>query len=174
MYQLMIMITGMISSVIFTQMNHPLAMGLMLLIQTLIICLATGLMASNFWFSYVLFLVFLGGLLVLFIYVTSLASNEMFSLSSKMMIILIPPIFLVITLTLFTDLIPTMMNYLNADMGPLSLQATYGEESSQTLMKLYSHPTNFITLMLVLYLFLTLIAVVSITNIFNGPLREKN
>merc|ERR1712198_806681 len=66
-------------SLFFTRLSHPLAIGLALLSQTILICLITGLSSSSFWFSYILFLIFLGGILVLFIYVTSLASNEMFT-----------------------------------------------------------------------------------------------
>merc|ERR1739838_23170 len=62
----------------FTRLVHPLAIGLALLFQTILICCTTGLSNLSFWFSYILFLIFLGGILVLFIYVTSLASNEMF------------------------------------------------------------------------------------------------
>merc|ERR1712221_33590 len=65
-------------SLFFTRLSHPLAIGLALLSQTILICLITGLSSSSFWFSYILFLIFLGGMLVLFIYVTSLASNEIF------------------------------------------------------------------------------------------------
>nr|QNV11699.1 NADH dehydrogenase subunit 6 [Rhamphomyia barbata] len=86
MTQMILSLMIMISSFIFMQMNHPLAMGLMLLMQTFLICLITGLMTKSFWFSYILFLIFLGGMLVLFIYVTSLASNEMFSMSMNLMI----------------------------------------------------------------------------------------
>ena len=50
-------------------------MGLTLLIQTILVSIISGLITKTFWFSYILFLVFLGGILVLFIYVTSLASN---------------------------------------------------------------------------------------------------
>nr|YP_009383609.1 NADH dehydrogenase subunit 6 [Zelandoperla fenestrata]ARS43781.1 NADH dehydrogenase subunit 6 [Zelandoperla fenestrata] len=174
MYQSIIMIVGMLSSITFTQMNHPLAMGLMLLVQTLIICLATGMMAKSFWFSYILFLVFLGGLLVLFIYVTSLASNEMFSLSTKIIVFISGPLVLLTLLSMSTDMLITLTNYLNSDMITLQSSFMYQEEATQTLLKLYNAPTSIITLMLVAYLFLTLIAVVSITNIFNGPLREKN
>jgi len=72
-----------ICSSIFSTIKHPLAMGLILLIQTIFICLLRGLLIKSFWFSYILFLIFIGGILVLFIYVTSLASNEIFSFSIK-------------------------------------------------------------------------------------------
>ena len=42
------------------------------------------------------------------------------------------------------------------------------------LIKLYRTPTRIITILLDIYLFLTLIAVVKITNIFKGPLRQSN
>lgn len=69
------------SALIFINLKHPVALGLTLILHTLLISGVTGLAVGNFWFSYVLFLVFLGGVLVLFIYITSLASNEKFSLN---------------------------------------------------------------------------------------------
>lgn len=155
-------------------MLHPLAIGIVLLFQTLIICLLAGLIAQRYWFSYVLFLVFLGGLLVLFIYVTRLASNEIFSLSTKMILTFSAPLILAILIILFIDLLPTIINYFNSDLTPISGSSPYQEETSLTLIKLYNEYTSLITLILVIYLFLTLLAVVNVTNIFNGPLREKN
>lgn len=43
-----------------------------------------------------------------------------------------------------------------------------------TLIKLYTQPTSLLTLTLVIYLLLTLIVVVKITNIQEGPLRQIN
>nr|YP_010946762.1 NADH dehydrogenase subunit 6 [Pseudophoraspis kabakovi]WGO57519.1 NADH dehydrogenase subunit 6 [Pseudophoraspis kabakovi] len=154
-------------SIMFTQMNHPLAMGLMLLIQTMMVSMITGLLTQSFWFSYVLFLIFLGGMLVLFIYVTSLASNEMFSLSTKLLIMSI--VIMMISMTLFSTLkFPNLMNQESFSFLMIN------NNSSLPLTKLYNQPTNMITIMLASYLFLTLIAVVKITNIFKGPLRQFN
>nr|YP_010267394.1 NADH dehydrogenase subunit 6 [Neoperla bimaculata]UIF93994.1 NADH dehydrogenase subunit 6 [Neoperla bimaculata] len=169
---LFLMLSSLIS-LTFTQINHPLAMGLILLTQTLVVCFITGLLSQSFWFSYILFLVFLGGLLVLFIYVTSLASNEMFSLdpSTFMPWVLF---FLISTLGIFFfDPILTLTNTKNTDLIS-SILMSCQQEASPSLMKLYNSPTYLITLMLALYLFLTLIAVVQITDIFMGPLRSTN
>nr|YP_009229606.1 NADH dehydrogenase subunit 6 [Pteronarcella badia]ALT66163.1 NADH dehydrogenase subunit 6 [Pteronarcella badia] len=173
-FHLIIMSTSSILSIIFTQMSHPLAMGLMLLLQTLMICLMTGFMTQSFWFSYILFLVFLGGLLVLFIYVTSLASNEMFSLSVSTLIFTSGPLLIILFIIMFLDPMPWLTSIISNDMNSISDMLNYQEESTISLMKLYNQPTGFITLMLVIYLFLTLIAVMKITNIFYGPLRQKN
>nr|AVN67442.1 NADH dehydrogenase subunit 6 [Gromphadorhina portentosa] len=162
----MFLTLSMVTSFMFTQMNHPLAMGLMLLIQTILIAMITGLMSHSFWFSYILFLIFLGGMLVLFIYVTSLASNEMFTLSTP----------LIITTMLMTPFILILLNksFIMKSQETLMFQSTLNSLINLPLIKLYNLPTNIITIILASYLFLTLIAVVKITNIFIGPLRQMN
>nr|YP_010236189.1 NADH dehydrogenase subunit 6 [Desmomyia sinensis]QTD82963.1 NADH dehydrogenase subunit 6 [Desmomyia sinensis] len=161
-------------SFIFTQMTHPLAMGLVLLLQTLLICLITGLFTKTFWFSYILFLIFLGGMLVLFIYVTSLASNEMFSFSMKTFTISL--MFLMFIMMFFFIMDSSLINnmFINNEMYNLNIMNSYIKENSLNLNKLYNFPSNMITLLLINYLLLTLIAVVKITNIFYGPLRPMN
>nr|WNH42576.1 NADH dehydrogenase subunit 6 [Neoperla arambourgana]WNH42577.1 NADH dehydrogenase subunit 6 [Neoperla arambourgana] len=162
-----------ILSFILTLITHPLAMGLVLLTQTLIICLTTGLMTHSFWFSYILFLVFLGGLLVLFIYVSSLASNEMFSFTPSAVIVMMS--FGLMSFMIYFIIDPLSFPYYSKSTDTSNaFLPTWMDESTPALMKLYNNPTSLITLMLALYLFLTLIAVVQITKIFHGPLRQKN
>nr|AVN67843.1 NADH dehydrogenase subunit 6 [Ergaula capucina] len=151
-------------SINFMQMSHPLAIGLILLIQTITLCLISGLMSQTFWFPYILFLIFLGGMLILFIYVTSLASNEMFNLSTK-----------IITMNLIMMILLYMLpyNYMmqnNSDITNIFYMMN--NTSTCPLMKLYNEPNGFITIMLANYLFLTLIVVTKITNISKGPLRN--
>nr|YP_009693807.1 NADH dehydrogenase subunit 6 [Panorpa debilis]QEI03730.1 NADH dehydrogenase subunit 6 [Panorpa debilis] len=175
MFQFLFLSLNMIFSFIFMQMNHPLAMGLVLLIQTLLICMITGLVTSTFWFSYILFLVFLGGMLILFIYMTSLASNEMFTFSSKLTLMMIFTIMISITMFFIIDQNLWIFNFINIDMENMfKLNFLNMSENSLNLTKLYNFPTSIITIMLINYLFLTLIAIVKITNIFYGPLRQKN
>nr|AMH85497.1 NADH dehydrogenase subunit 6 [Microsepsis sp. ACMJ-2016] len=174
MMQLSLYSITLVTSFIFMQMNHPLAMGLMLLIQTLLICLMTGLMAKSFWFSYILFLIFLGGMLVLFIYVTSLASNEMFSLSIKMFITSI--IFISISMIILWIMNNMFISSLfsNNEMEMMNSMNSYISENSLFLYKLYNYPVNLMTILLMNYLLITLIAVVKITKLFYGPLRPMN
>nr|YP_010463419.1 NADH dehydrogenase subunit 6 [Peltoperlopsis sagittata]UUK29395.1 NADH dehydrogenase subunit 6 [Peltoperlopsis sagittata] len=174
MLNLIIMTASLSLALTFVTMNHPLAMGIMLLLQTLVICLITGLISQSYWFSYILFLVFLSGLLILFIYVSSLASNEMFSLSSPYLFMNLIPLTLVTLTISLTDPMPWMNNILNSDTMFNLLTYSSMEETSQSLLKLYNQPTSMITLMLVIYLLLTLVIIVKITSIFQGPLRQKN
>nr|AVN68341.1 NADH dehydrogenase subunit 6 [Amazonina sp. Z256E] len=161
----MLMSFSIMLSILFSQTNHPLALGLILLSQTITISILLGMIHHSFWFSYILFLVFLGGMLVLFIYVTSLASNEMLSISINIII------FPLILLTMFIVLTHFNFPYENQEtINTLSMKNL----TTNSIMKLYNQPTNTITIMMASYLFLSLIAVVKIINIFKGPLRKTN
>nr|YP_010286293.1 NADH dehydrogenase subunit 6 [Ornithomya biloba]UKS08902.1 NADH dehydrogenase subunit 6 [Ornithomya biloba] len=170
MIQWILLMLMFMTNLIFMFMNHPLAMGLILLIQTTLISMSTGLMINSFWFSYILFIVFLGGMLVLFIYVTSLASNEMFSFSIKLMLY---SMLLFITNLLIIMLMDKnmMMQYMNLETQFINNDSSYLMENSLNLNKMYNYPTNMITILLMNYLLITLIAVVKITNLSKGPLR---
>nr|ATN41239.1 NADH dehydrogenase subunit 6 [Endopterygota sp. 24 LC-2017] len=165
---------ALIFSFIFMQMSHPLALGLMLLFQTTCVCMITGLINSSFWFSYILFLIFLGGMLVLFIYVTSLASNEMFSLSMKLTFISLMSFLLLICISLIIDKSSLAPFIQNNEMNSISSLHSYFSENSLNLNKLYNYPTNLITILLMNYLLIALIAIVKITKMFFGPLRFMN
>nr|UCU06777.1 NADH dehydrogenase subunit 6 [Xylota coquilletti] len=171
MMQLLLYSLTLIFSFIFLQMSHPLSMGIMLLIQTLMICCITGMMTKSFWFSYILFLIFVGGMLVLFIYVTSLASNELFSIEMKMTTIMIISLLFLIMIILFMDKMIMIFNSMNLEMNSIMNINSFIKENSLNLNKLYNYPTNMITILLINYLLITLIAIVKITKLFYGPIR---
>nr|YP_009104325.1 NADH dehydrogenase subunit 6 [Aedes notoscriptus]AIV00382.1 NADH dehydrogenase subunit 6 [Aedes notoscriptus] len=170
---LFIMLTSFITSFIFMQMKHPLAMGLMLLIQTFLTSLLTGMLVKTFWFSYVLFLIFMGGMLVLFIYVTSLSSNEMFSMSFKLLFTTMIMLMIFMFLFFFMDT-SIMEQFINNNEMNMFFFNSFLPENIIELNKMYNFPTNLITLMLINYLFLTLLVTVKITKKNYGPLRPMN
>nr|AFO73467.1 NADH dehydrogenase subunit 6 [Anopheles koliensis] len=174
MTKLIIMTICLIMSFIFMQMKHPLSMGLMLLIQTFLTCLITGVYVKTFWFSYILFLIFLGGMLILFIYVTSLSSNEMFSMSFSLLLISSSMIFTFLILFFILDKTLIEQFITNLEMQKLSIMNNLINENILALNKMYNFPTNLITLLLINYLFLTLLVTVKITKKFYGPLRPMN
>nr|YP_009441679.1 NADH dehydrogenase subunit 6 [Amara communis]AOY39198.1 NADH dehydrogenase subunit 6 [Amara communis] len=170
----MLLLTSLIMTIMFLFLNHPLSMGLILLIQTLLITLISGLFSYSYWFSYILFLVMIGGMLVLFIYMTSLASNEMFKFSIKTSIIIMIMIITTIMIYFFIDYMMINPLFKNSNMMEiLNNMIMMKNENLLTLNMIYNKPNYMINLMLMNYLFLTLIAVVKITNINYGPLRQK-
>nr|ARH53828.1 NADH dehydrogenase subunit 6 [Elaphrus cupreus] len=170
----MFLIMNLSMTIIFLLLNHPLSMGLTLLIQTILISLMSGMFSYSYWFSYILFLVMLGGMLVLFIYMTSLASNEMFNFSMKLFTMIILFMILMIIMYMMIDYMMFNPLFKNSNlMEFFNEMKFFKNENIYTLNMIYNKPNNLITLMLVNYLFMTLIAVVKITNIKYGPLRQK-
>jgi NADH-ubiquinone oxidoreductase chain 6 len=113
-------------------------------------------------------------MLVLFIYVTSLASNEIFNFSIKLLGLNLLIIFLS-TIVLYIVDQAIFINYIkNYEISSIPFISLFLEENRIILNKLYNFPINIITIILIIYLFLTLIAIVKITNIFEGPLRPNS
>nr|YP_009538010.1 NADH dehydrogenase subunit 6 [Limenitis albomaculata]AYN60753.1 NADH dehydrogenase subunit 6 [Limenitis albomaculata] len=162
-------------SILLYFINHPLAMGLLILIQTLFTCLISGMLINTYWFSYILFLIFLGGLLVLFIYVSSVASNELFKINLTNKFFLIYILIIMIFSILFKNNLIWMNFSFNDEMiNFYNLNLFFNNEYNFNLSKLYNKQNYFMMMMLIIYLFITLIAIVKITNIFFGPLRSYN
>nr|YP_010040754.1 NADH dehydrogenase subunit 6 [Basilepta fulvipes]QOZ40932.1 NADH dehydrogenase subunit 6 [Basilepta fulvipes] len=150
-------------SISFMMLNHPLSMGFNILMLTILISLTTGMMNSTFWFSYILFLVLIGGLLILFVYMTSIASNEKFKFS--------PTIFM-INLTilmsyLYTNQMDSKMKIkdMNYFMDSMNL--------SMTNLKYFSPALTIILISAMMYLLIALIMIVKITKKEKGPIRQK-
>nr|QLY90211.1 NADH dehydrogenase subunit 6 [Hydraena gracilis] len=157
-----LMLMNLMMSMMFLFMIHPLSMGMILLIQTILVSLITGYFFVNFWYSYILFIIMIGGMLVLFIYMTSVASNEKFKFSNKLMMMLL----LMMTL---------MMMFMWSDNMYINIMNTdYNMNLNPTLIKFYNMPLLYIMFMMIIYLFITLIAVVKITEFKLGPLRQYN
>nr|YP_009123228.1 NADH dehydrogenase subunit 6 [Heliconius sara]AJM69964.1 NADH dehydrogenase subunit 6 [Heliconius sara] len=154
--------------------NNPLSMGLLILLQTLLTCILSGMLINTYWFSYILFLIFLGGLLVLFIYVSSIASNELFKISIlNKMLMFSSILFLIMISFYYKNNLFWMNSSFNDEMlNFFNMFLFSNNEYNFSLSKLYNNQTYFLMMMLIIYLFITLIAVVKITNIFFGPLRS--
>lgn len=129
-------------------------------------------MTKRFWFSYILFLIFIGGILILFIYISSLASNEKVIFSYSFFIkILIFINFLILIIIIDKFYIINFFN--NTEIIKFNSLILI-KENYFSLSKIYDSPNNLIIILLISYLLLTLIVIVKITFKFNGPLRPKH
>nr|QHZ87487.1 NADH dehydrogenase subunit 6 [Coeliccia cyanomelas] len=164
MSQLMFLLLSVPNSLSFIFMKHPMSMGIMLMMQTIFVCMKTNNMAQSPWFSYILFLVFLGGMLVLFIYMTSVASNELF-VKNKFSLMIIIIMSMTMMILMLMDPILMFNNSYDANM--------FIQNKNELNNNLFNFPTNIMTLIMVMYLFLTLVVVVNITDTHQGPLRSN-
>lgn len=95
----------------------------------------------------------------------------MFSLSLKLtfLSIIIISIFILYSFILDKSLIEIFIT--NNEIINLSIRNSLINEDILSLNKIYNFPTNLITLLLINYLFLTLLVTVKITKKNYGPLR---
>nr|YP_010035030.1 NADH dehydrogenase subunit 6 [Parazyginella tiani]QOX09874.1 NADH dehydrogenase subunit 6 [Parazyginella tiani] len=154
--KLMMLVTSLISI-----LNNPMSMGMMLMIQTTLIILLLNKIMSSSWFAMITFMMMIGGLLIMFMYMSSIASNEKFKL--KINLILIMVILITITDEMFIE---TQIKENESIM--------INEELNISLMKMYNTKSMFMTIMLVCYLLLTMIAVTKMVKHSKGPLRAIN
>jgi NADH-ubiquinone oxidoreductase chain 6 len=101
-------------------------------------------------------------MLVLFIYITRLTSNEIFSSSNKILIIAL------ILLPTLVYIIPTVTNNTEINIHDTGTE----NEITTTTTVIYNQIIGTLTTLLVLYILITLIAVVNIINVTKGPLRH--
>nr|YP_009485770.1 NADH dehydrogenase subunit 6 [Urostylis flavoannulata]AVZ00906.1 NADH dehydrogenase subunit 6 [Urostylis flavoannulata] len=149
----------MMLSIMFLFTSHPLSMTIILITQTLLISLITGMIMSTFLMSYIILIIMISGMLVLFIYMASIASNEKFK----------------ITLSLSLLMIMFMLMMLMIDIDPLELtiKTFYDSKESFMLIKMFNYPVSVMIVSMVMFLFLTMISVSNIINVSMGPLRTK-
>nr|AND96613.1 NADH deshydrogenase subunit 6 [Helictopleurus quadripunctatus] len=154
-------------SMLMIWMKHPLSMGLILLIQTINMALYMGYYHLTYWFSYILFLIMVGGMLILFIYMTSVASNEKFYPSMKLM--LKSSMILSLWMLIFIFMNPLYINLNNKIENFLLLN-----KINYSLTKFINFPNHFIYYLLIIYLLIALLIIVKITNFKkSGTLRSS-
>jgi len=141
----------------FARSQHPVIYILIILLQTIFLCICVNLVIKTRWFSYILFLIFLGGLIVLFIYITRLASNEKFIYSSDRKFMF--------SLSLRLTLLLLILNINNQ----LTIKSI--PEPLVLFKEMYHLEVLFLTSLSIIYLLLTLIVVIKITSKYRGPIR---
>nr|QKW88765.1 NADH dehydrogenase subunit 6 [Idiocerus herrichii] len=155
--KMMIMMISMLPT-----LKTPMSMGMTLMLQTMMMTMLMNKIMMSSWMTMITFLMMIGGLLILFIYMSSLASNEKFKINMKMTIILM--IILIYSEEFIQDM---QINEMQNIMSTESLEQL-------SLNKLYNKKSLMITLIMVLYLLLTMIAVTKLVKHYEGPLRSKN
>jgi hypothetical protein len=137
----------------------PLTIGLWILLIALCSSWFIGTIFSS-WFAIIIFLIYVGGILVIFAYFTALTPNQpidMLVISSALLV----SWFLIIT--------PIIISYHFISPNLTTSIISFSILTSTSI--LYSPINSLLLLTMATILFLILVAVVKIANITNGPLR---
>uniref|UniRef100_A0A1X9ZNS0 NADH-ubiquinone oxidoreductase chain 6 n=1 Tax=Decemunciger sp. AB-2017 TaxID=1980157 RepID=A0A1X9ZNS0_9ANNE len=133
--------------------SSPLIMGLWVLIFAMLTSMWMSLMKMS-WFGMILFLIYIGGLLVMFIYFVAITPNQMFT----------PKIFWILLSGTFI-----LLNTL--PLKSLSSDQTHCSSAPPSNLILYLPSSSNTLILMIMLLFIALIIVVKITKRNQGPLR---
>nr|AYQ18955.1 NADH dehydrogenase subunit 6 [Leiochrinini sp. 2 ACP-2013] len=158
----MLLSMSIMNSLMNISMKHPMSLGSTLLIQTALLTMMAGFLYMNLWYSYIMFLIMIGGLLVLFMYMTSIASNEKFLMPTKFMIIIPATIILYMTTKTF-----------NPTYNSMSMKFNMTVLTQESFSKFLSSKWM-ITLIMMIYLIIAMIATVKISYFKSGSIRQMN
>merc|ERR1711893_61306 len=137
-------------TILFFSNSHPLSAALLLVIATL----GGGIRLNRYlriWFFFALMLIFLGGIIVIFLYITTLSRNDKIKSS----------LFLEFATTFFGVII------VRINLRLVSRDKMF------TLSGLYEESSGLMLLFLTFYLLITLLVVVKLRERFKGTLRTK-
>nr|UFA47099.1 NADH dehydrogenase subunit 6 [Mitjaevia bifurcata] len=140
-------------------MKNPMSMGFLLLFQTLMMIMLMNKMLISSWFAMITFLMMIGGLVIIFTYMSSIASNEKFKIKINLVLVLL------IMLMIMDEMI--FDNQINEKQV-----INFSSNIDLSLIKIYNSKSMLMTIMLVLYLLITMISVSKMVNQHEGPLRS--
>nr|QBZ38196.1 NADH dehydrogenase subunit 6 [Stenocranus matsumurai] len=162
----MMFLIMMTNSMILMKLNHPISMGSMLIFQSILTALVTNLLSKNSWYSMILFITFSSGMMIMFIYMSSITSNEKFYPSIKQMIMFLTSIMMILMMSKDKTILfesKWMENFMSFEEN----------EEKKSIYKMISMKKILMTTLTTLIILIVLIAISSIINSHEGPLKIK-
>nr|YP_009471382.1 NADH dehydrogenase subunit 6 [Penion maximus]AVG72751.1 NADH dehydrogenase subunit 6 [Penion maximus] len=146
-------------------MVQPLSLGLVIMMSTLLMCFISAMTLSS-WYGYILFLIYVGGLLVMFAYVAALSPNVLFGKGTPMLFFFLL-IFPLMTIFYFYPLI---------DLSSIGYLFTYSELKFLKMYGIEMVSPQMISILigLAIILLINLVVVVKICYYQHASLRPFN
>nr|AIX92141.1 NADH dehydrogenase subunit 6 [Monomachus antipodalis] len=156
---------------------HPLILGIFLLLMTIFISMNLSFMKDMFWYTYLMFLVMVGGILVLFLYFASFSGNFKFSVNFKsypilLMCVVLFKFLLEMIMYDFYSFLLIFDSLKNETLSIFSLVSLEKIMNFNYSLMMYIYPLNMMTLFTFMYLLLTLTGVVKMCMKYNFSLRK--
>nr|YP_011036716.1 NADH dehydrogenase subunit 6 [Xestocephalus iguchii]WRK21320.1 NADH dehydrogenase subunit 6 [Xestocephalus iguchii] len=159
--KMMMMKLMLISSSTLPMIKSPMSMGMLLIIQTMIMTMIMNKTCTSSWFALMTFLMMIGGMMIIIMYMTSITSNEKFKMN------------IVITTTMIIMMLISeeLMMELQINENQEMIYMMNMEKTS--MIKMYNNKSMSLTLIMIMYLLLTMISISKIIKHNKGPLRSK-
>nr|WRK21372.1 NADH dehydrogenase subunit 6 [Xestocephalus sp. 'geminusanulus'] len=151
----------MVTSSTLPMIKSPMSMGLLLVTQTILMTMMMNKMCSTSWFTLMTFLMMIGGMMIIIMYMTSITSNEKFKMN-----IMISMTMIMILMVSDELMIEFQINENQEMLNMMNMEKT-------SMIKMYNNKSMILTLMMITYLLLTMISISKIIKQNKGPLRSK-
>nr|YP_009940102.1 NADH dehydrogenase subunit 6 [Hamamelistes spinosus]QNV49430.1 NADH dehydrogenase subunit 6 [Hamamelistes spinosus] len=163
MMKLIIMINLMLS-ISLTMMKSPLKSNLIILSQSIMLTLMVNLINKTSWISFMIFILYVGGLMIIFLYISSIAFNEMNINNNNYKI-------LIMKMILIFFLIYLIKNFMNLENQ--HYQNKFNFEDNYYFINMFMLPNNMLIYIIMLILFFMLILIIWLLKNNKGPIRQK-
>nr|QTW91647.1 NADH dehydrogenase subunit 6 [Carios vespertilionis]UNO54362.1 NADH dehydrogenase subunit 6 [Carios vespertilionis]UNO54375.1 NADH dehydrogenase subunit 6 [Carios vespertilionis] len=135
-------------SILFMTSTQPIMMILILILITLNISLLIYLQMKMTWFPMLIIILMLGGMMILFLYVTSLTPNKKFIWSNKFF-----------PLIMLTPFLPT-------------IKPNFNSNNFYTISNLLNNSNTLMLTFIMLYLLITLLTITKLIHSSFAPLKS--
>nr|YP_010934989.1 NADH dehydrogenase subunit 6 [Ornithodoros improvisus]WKW52637.1 NADH dehydrogenase subunit 6 [Ornithodoros improvisus] len=137
-------------SIWFISSTHPISMIMMMIMMTMYINIILYKIMKHTWFPLIITLLMLGGLLVIFLYITSLTPNKKFIFKKKIFFFSLPLLFLF-------------------KMNNVLLYSNFNIQ----IYNIFTSSSMYTMIFMLLYLLITLIAIMMIIKSSLAPLKSN-
>nr|AKM70076.1 NADH dehydrogenase subunit 6 [Myzus persicae] len=159
-----ILFTNLIMAIMLTMMKSPISSNLIILIQTMTLTMMINLINKTAWISFMIFILYIGGLMIIFLYISSIAFNELnINKNYKNMIFKLIIIFFML-----------MYFKMSLNMENMNYENKFMFEDNFYLLNMFMMPNNLMIYMIMFILFFMLILIIWMLKINKGPIRQKN
>lgn len=155
--------------ILITNYIHPIYLLILIIIYRGIICFIMSTWSYNFIYSIILFLIIIRGILIIFLYFSSLISND-----QTKFLINIPLLLRFFFNIIILFFIIKYLNYPIYNFNETLISFQLNNNIFNNIIHIFSHPYRNITIICILYLLITLFTIIKICSIKTSTLRKLN
>nr|AWN56209.1 NADH dehydrogenase subunit 6 [Dinocampus coccinellae] len=144
---------------------HPFFFNILLLLYSLILVMKLNYLFNNYWYSYLFYLLMIGGIMILILYMTSISNNEIYMMKFNYFYI---KLFFIGMISYYYYHI----NIVNMTSENLNMWNLLKSINMMELKILFLNLS--VSVFMLLYLFIMMIITVMILSKNNVPLRQMN
>lgn len=150
---------------------HPIILLIILILLTILISLKINIIFKS-WTNFILFLIIIGGLIVIYIYITRLINNKNLYINLKnFLIISLKLILIILILILILNILSNNNLYFNSQ-EIFSFNYNIFEKKNELIISELYYYNKYSIIFIILYLYYSIICIINICYKTKKPIRQ--